>query len=98
MSLSNISFIIKSAKGNRSKDLVSRSSFKEMVEEGNARARQRDRKKFSRVLASSFNGSSMHESRFGDEDERLMHLVPAPAVILLKRRLNPWTAGSSCHG
>ena len=29
----------------------------------------------------------MHESRFGDEDERLMHLVPAPAVILLKRRV-----------
>ena len=32
----------------------------------------------------------MHESRFGDEDERLMHFVPAPAVILLKRRVLHW--------
>ena len=25
--------------------------------------------------------------RFGDEDRRLMHLVPAPAVRLMKRRV-----------
>ncbi len=29
----------------------------------------------------------MHEKRLGDEERRLMHLVPAPAVKLMKRRV-----------
>ena len=28
-----------------------------------------------------------NEDRFGDEERRLMHLVPAPAVRLMKRRV-----------
>ena len=33
-------------------------------------------------------GKGMSEvNRFGDEERRLMHLVPAPAVRLMKRRV-----------
>jgi len=33
------------------------------------------------------DGKEENDVRFGDEERRLMHLVPAPAVSLMKRRV-----------
>ena len=52
-------------------------SHPNLKEKGRKRERNKDLKKKN-------NGSQEIEIRFGDEERRLMHLVPAPAVRLKK--------------